>query len=94
MVVNIFLLIFSAVKYHMHTAILFTWTDYKTMFLPIVRPTCSPVLTLPDRIVLFLVDHLRLRNCSPTVILQSSSVHCVDLVPPAYVQRIQSSTQL
>jgi hypothetical protein len=53
MVVNIFRLVFSAVKYHMHTAILFTWTDYKTMFLPIVRPTRSPVLTLPDRMVLF-----------------------------------------
>ena len=27
---------FSAVSYHLHTAILFTWTDYKTIFLPIV----------------------------------------------------------
>ena len=27
---------FSAVMYHLHTAILFTWTDYKTIFLPIV----------------------------------------------------------
>ena len=44
MVLNIFLLIFSAVKYHIHTAILFMWTDYKTIFLPIVSPTHSPVL--------------------------------------------------
>jgi len=28
--------LFSVVKYHLHTAILFTWTDYKTIFLPIV----------------------------------------------------------
>lgn len=45
MVLNIFLLIFSTVKYHIYTAILFTWTDYKTIFFPIVRPTRSPVLT-------------------------------------------------
>ncbi|KAI9444016.1 UbiA prenyltransferase family [Lactarius indigo] len=41
MVVNIFLLIFSAVKYHIHTAILFTWTDYKTIFLPITVFACA-----------------------------------------------------
>ena len=45
MVVNIFLLIFSMVKYHIHTAILFTWTDYKTIFLPIVSTTRLPILT-------------------------------------------------
>ena len=39
---------FSAVMYHLHTAILFTWTDYKTIFLPIVSLfirspfTCTP----------------------------------------------------
>ena len=39
---------FSAVKYHLHTAVLFTWTDYKTIFLPIVSLfirfffTCTP----------------------------------------------------
>ena len=92
MVVNIFLLIFSMVKYHIHTAILFTWTDYKTIFLPIVSTTRSPILV--DRVVLILVDRLRLRHSSPTVILQPSSVWGVDLVPPAHVQRIQSSTQL
>ena len=27
---------FAAAMYHLHTAILFTWTDYKTIFLPIV----------------------------------------------------------
>ena len=94
MVVNIFLLIFSAIKYHIHTAILFTWTDYKTIFLPIVRPAPSPIVTLPDRMSLLPVDCLCLRHCSLEVVLQPSSVRCVDLVPPAYVQRIQSSTQL
>lgn len=93
MVVNIFLLIFSAIKYHIHTAILFTWTDYKTIFLPIVCPA-PPVFILPDRLALLLVDCLCLRHCSLEVILQPSSVRCVDLVPPAYVQRFQSSTQL
>ena len=39
---------FSAVMYHLHTAVLFTWTDYKTIFLPIVSLfirfffTCTP----------------------------------------------------
>jgi hypothetical protein len=94
MVVNMFRLVFSAVKYHIHTAILFTWTDYKTIFLPIVRPARSPVLTLADRMMLSPADRLRLLNCSPAVVLQLSSVRGVDLVPPAYVQRIQSSTQL
>ncbi|KAN0134225.1 UbiA prenyltransferase family [Lactarius tabidus] len=41
MVVNIFRLIFSMVKYHIHTAVLFTWTDYKTIFLPITVFACS-----------------------------------------------------
>ena len=33
---------FSAVMYHLHTAILFTWTDYKTIFLPIVSMHFPP----------------------------------------------------
>ncbi|KAN0134222.1 Digeranylgeranylglyceryl phosphate synthase [Lactarius tabidus] len=41
MVVNIFQLIFSALKYHIHTAILFTWTDFKTMVLPITVFACA-----------------------------------------------------
>jgi len=36
---------FSAVKYHLHTAILFTWTDYKTIFLPIVSPIVHRLLS-------------------------------------------------
>jgi hypothetical protein len=32
--------LFAIVRYHLHTAILFTWTDYKTIFLPIVS---SPI---------------------------------------------------
>ena len=35
--------LFSFVKYHLHTAILFTWTDYKTIFLPIVS---NPIRSL------------------------------------------------
>jgi len=34
--------LFSIVKYHLHTAILFTWTDYKTIFLPIVSSPIRP----------------------------------------------------
>jgi hypothetical protein len=44
--------------------------------------------------VLFFVDRLRLRNGSHTVVLQPSSVRGVGSAPPAYVQRIQPSTQL
>src|SRR5882762_4231434 len=51
MVVNIFLLIFSAVRYHIHTAILFTWTDYKTIFLPVVSPTLVLLVSPTDRML-------------------------------------------
>lgn len=41
--------------YHIHTAILFTWTDYKTIFLPIVsfliRYLFSPPPPDPDAIL-------------------------------------------
>ena len=90
MVLNLFLLILSTVKYHIHTAILFTWTDYKTIFLPIVSHTRYPYFT---RQIVF-VDHLCLRHCSPTVTLQPSSVRGVGSAPPTHVQRIQPSTQL
>jgi hypothetical protein len=63
-----------------------------------IPPHCTSfsfsTLALLDRPLLFFVDRLRMLNCSPAVILQLYSVRCVDLVPPAYVQRIQSSTQL
>ena len=39
MVVDCLLRLISAVQYHLYTALLFTWTDYKTIFLPIVRPS-------------------------------------------------------
>jgi hypothetical protein len=38
---------FSAVMYHLHTAILFTWTDYKTIFLPIVSSIIPSLLLQP-----------------------------------------------
>jgi hypothetical protein len=37
MMVDFMLRLISAVQYHLHTALLFTWTDYKTIFFPIVR---------------------------------------------------------
>ena len=37
-VVDLILQLISAIRYHLYTAILFTWTDYKTVFFPIVRP--------------------------------------------------------
>jgi hypothetical protein len=36
MAVGFILRLLSAVQYHLYTAILFTWTDYKTIFFPIV----------------------------------------------------------
>jgi hypothetical protein len=41
MVVDFILRLISAVQYHLYTALLFTWTDYKTIFFPIVRPSLS-----------------------------------------------------
>lgn len=40
---------FSAVMYHLHTAILFTWTDYKTIFLPIVSTLVRAFSLVPPR---------------------------------------------
>ncbi|KAI0253443.1 UbiA prenyltransferase family [Lactifluus subvellereus] len=41
MAVDFILRLFLALKYHLHTAILFTWTDYKTIFFPIVVFACA-----------------------------------------------------
>lgn len=43
MAVDCILRLFLAVMYHLHTAILFTWTDYKTIFFPIVSPLWSTI---------------------------------------------------
>ncbi|KAI0302810.1 UbiA prenyltransferase family [Multifurca ochricompacta] len=50
MVVGFLLRVFSAVLYYLHTAILFTWTDYKTIFLPITVFACAtaPVRSFTD----------------------------------------------
>jgi hypothetical protein len=40
---------FSAAMYHLHTAILFTWTDYKTIFLPIVSFLIRYLFSCPPR---------------------------------------------
>ena len=49
MVVDFLLRLISAVQYHLYTAMLFTWTDYKTIFFPIVRP--SLCLTFSQRVL-------------------------------------------
>lgn len=43
MAVGFILRLLSAVQYHLYTAILFTWTDYKTIFFPIVSPSLPDV---------------------------------------------------
>ncbi|KAF8468675.1 UbiA prenyltransferase family-domain-containing protein [Russula ochroleuca] len=45
-VVNFILRLISAVKCHLYTALLFTWTDYKTVFFPITVFACA---TAPAR---------------------------------------------
>ncbi len=57
---------FSAVMYHLHTAILFTWTDYKTIFLPIVSIFVSPFPLAPSSNALLrrLPSHVRLHPYS------------------------------
>ena len=39
MPVGLVLQLIAAVQYHLYTAMLFTWTDYKTIFFPIVCPS-------------------------------------------------------
>ncbi|KAH9988177.1 UbiA prenyltransferase family [Russula vinacea] len=46
MMVDFMLRLISAVQYHLHTALLFTWTDYKTIFFPITVFACA---TAPAR---------------------------------------------
>ncbi|KAH9958196.1 UbiA prenyltransferase family-domain-containing protein [Russula dissimulans] len=41
MVVHFILRLLSAVRYHLYTAMLFTWTDYKTIFFPITVFACA-----------------------------------------------------
>jgi hypothetical protein len=36
MVTGLILRLILVLSYHLHTAILFTWTDYKTIFFPVV----------------------------------------------------------
>jgi len=59
---------FSAVMYHLHTAILFTWTDYKTIFLPITAFACAtaPVQSFSSLLQcwLWIWFHLLLCNVS------------------------------
>jgi len=59
--------LFAIVKYHLHTAILFTWTDYKTIFLPIVS---SPIRCL------FLSPHDTLPRRRPLHVLRRLYSHC------------------
>jgi hypothetical protein len=57
-------------RYYLHTAILFTWTDYKTIFFPIVSPWFSPAyIRLNTTQVVF--------ACATTPIQSFSSLlHC------------------
>jgi hypothetical protein len=83
---------FSAVKYHLHTAMLFTWTDYKTIFLPIVR--LLPLRFSYNPVIPCFVDRLCLCDCACTVILQPAGMLDMDLVPLIIVQCIQPSAEL
>lgn len=80
--------LFSAVLYHLHTAILFTWTDYKTIFLPIVS-----ILLIHCGLVIMpcFADCLRLCDRTRTVLLQPVTVLVMDLVPSTPVQCVQPS---
>jgi hypothetical protein len=82
---------FAAVRYHLHTAILFTWTDYKTIFLPIVS---MPFLLLHSVVTSYFADCLCLCNCTCTVLLQPVTMLVMDLVPFTPVQCFQPSPQL
>ncbi|KAI0058427.1 hypothetical protein BV25DRAFT_1830078 [Artomyces pyxidatus] len=56
----------SAVKYHLHTAVLFTWTDYKTIFLPITAFACAtgPVHSISNLVQCWIWMWLHLLLCN------------------------------
>ena len=87
---------FSAFMYHLHTAILFTWTDYKTIFLPIVSLLIRylPFLFPPSPLTLCFVDCLCLCNGTCTITLQPTPMLDMDLVSSTLMQCIQPSAQL
>ena len=66
MAVGFILRLLSAVQYHLYTAILFTWTDYKTIFFPVVSPSLSDVYPTCAQQT---VGRLCLRNGTRAVVL-------------------------
>ncbi|KAI0262562.1 UbiA prenyltransferase family-domain-containing protein [Gloeopeniophorella convolvens] len=57
---------YSSVQYNLHTAILFTWTDYKTIFLPITAFACAtaPVQSLSSLFQCWIWIWLHLLLCN------------------------------
>lgn len=76
---------------HIHTLLLFTWTDYKTIFLPIVSTfhiaASHNFLKFCDD----LIDGIRIcHGPSPFVLETIAGLH-MDMVPYGSLQRLQSS---
>ena len=82
---------FSAVMYHLHTAILFTWTDYKTIFLPIVSFLIRYLFSCPPPVTPCFVDSICLCDGTCTIILQPTTMLDMDLVSSTLMQCIQPS---
>ena len=90
MALGFILRLLSAVQYHLYTALLFTWTDYKTIFFPIVSPPLPDVCSICAQQT---VGCLCLCNGTRAVVLWPLPMLPMGVVSLAPVQRIQSSTQ-
>jgi hypothetical protein len=80
-------LLFTTVRWHMHTLILFTYTDYKTIFIPVVSLAHALSLAPP---LLTVVDHVRSSRCTCALTATPPERVRMDMAPPPPVQRVQS----
>ena len=79
-----------AIRRHVHTAILFTWTDYKTIFMPVVRTFFFHIMSV--RLLTSLVsDCLCLCHYPFIFSFSSSARYSLDMASPPPLQRLQPS---
>ena len=79
---------FAAIRWHIHTLILFTYTDYKTIFIPVVSIPHPPSLSLV--LLLNVVDRVCSSRC-PCAFATPPVERCsMDMAAPPPVQRVES----
>lgn len=80
----------AALQYHLHTAILFTWTDYKTIMFPVVS-TPPHLANIP--VLKLLTEHVRCGNGTSKVRISSFLGCGVDMDASTSLQRIKPSKE-